>query len=80
MNQSRYQKDKTIAEKNRYAARLKAFKRFNNWEKQSMEKPAATTCLTVIFELYDLMPDEAKQRPIDVEGIMKTREGLACLT
>jgi hypothetical protein len=33
-----------------------------------------------VFELYDLVPDQARQRPVNVEGIMRMREGLACLT
>ena len=56
-----------------------ALSRFNDWEQQIFEKPNRATCLAVVFELYDLMPDQAKQRPVNVEGIIKMREGLACL-
>jgi len=63
-----------------YTARLKAFDRFNDWERQRTEKPDTATCLTVVFELYELLPANARQRPVDVEGIQKMREGLKCLT
>ena len=62
-----------------YAARLKAFDRFNDWERQNTVKPDAAACLTAVFELYELVPAEARQRPIEVEGIRKMRESLACL-
>ena len=58
----------------------KAFARFNEWEKQILEKPDSADCLAAVFELYDLMPDQARQRPVNVEGIIKMREGLSCLT
>ena len=44
-----------------------------------MEKPDRVDCLALVFELYELVPDQAKQRPVNVEGIIKMREGLACL-
>jgi hypothetical protein len=55
------------------------FTRFNDWELQLREKPNCSICLAVVFELYDLMPDQAKQRSVNVAGIIKMREGLACL-
>jgi hypothetical protein len=57
-----------------------ALARFNEWEKQIIEKPDSAKCLKAVFELYDLIPDQAKQRPVNVDGIIKMREGLACLT
>lgn len=56
-----------------------AFGRFNEWEQQILEKPHYADCLAAVFDLYDLLPDIAKQRPVNVEGIIKMREGLACL-
>jgi hypothetical protein len=56
------------------------FTRFNRWELQLREKPDSSICLAIISELYDLMPDQAKQRPLNVAGIIKMREGLACLS
>ncbi|MFC1877555.1 hypothetical protein ACFL2E_09840 [Thermodesulfobacteriota bacterium] len=60
--------------------KCEALDRFNEWEKQIIEKPDYADCLAALFELYDLVPDLAKQRPVNVEGIMKMRERLACLT
>lgn len=57
-----------------------AFVRFNDWEQQKLERPDTYICLAAVFELYDLMPDQARQRPVNVEGIIKMREGLSCLS
>jgi len=56
-----------------------AFDKFNEWEKQRLEKPDVAACLAAVFELYELVPFQARQRPVNVEGIIKMREGLACL-
>ena len=66
-------------QKNMIREQCKAFGRFNDWEQQLREKPDDANCLAAVFELYDLMPDKAKQRPVTVEGIIKMREGLSCL-
>ena len=44
-----------------------------------MNKPDVQNCLAAVFELYEMIPDKARQRPVNVAGIMKMREGLACL-
>ena len=67
------------AQKNMIKERCEFFTRFNDWELQLSEKPNSIICLAAVFELYDLLPDQAKQRPVNVEGIIKMREGLACL-
>ena len=54
--------------------------RFNEWELKILEKPDSEVCLAGVFELYDMIPEQARQRPVNVEGIQKMREGLACLT
>ncbi len=59
--------------------RCKSFERFNTWERKISEKPGPATCLAILSELYDMMPDQAKQKPVNVEGIIKMRESLACL-
>jgi len=56
-----------------------AFDRFNKWEERIREKPDIADCLAAMFELYDLVPDKAKQRPVNVEGIIKMQKELACL-
>ncbi len=55
------------------------YNRYNNWERQLKEKPDVDTGLAAVFELYDMIPDNAKHRAVDVKGIMKMRKGLACL-
>ena len=35
--------------------------------------------LYAVFELYQFIPDSARGREINVEGIMKMRRALACL-
>ena len=55
-------------------------RRFNEWERQIVKKPDMANCLSAVFELYDMIPDHAKHRAVNVEGIMKMRKGLACLT
>jgi hypothetical protein len=57
-----------------------SFKRFNEWERRLNDKPDVTTCLAAVFELYEMIPPQARTRTINVEGIMKMREGIACLT
>jgi hypothetical protein len=66
-------------QKNMIQEKCEAFVRFNDWEWQTLEKPNSANCLAAVFELYDLIPDQAKQRPVNVAGIIKMREGLACL-
>jgi hypothetical protein len=48
-----------------------AFDKFNEWEKQRLEKPDVAACLAAVFELYDLVPFQARQRPVNVEGIIR---------
>ena len=66
-------------QKNMIRKQCKAFGRFNDWEQQLQEKPDGASCLAAVFELYDLVPDKAKQRLVNVEGIIKMRERLSCL-
>jgi len=43
------------------------------------EKPDGANCLAAVFELYDFIPNKAKQRPVNVKDIIKMRERLSCL-
>lgn len=58
---------------------VKALKRFNEWEGNRVDRMEGDRCLAAIFELYRLIPTEARQRAVDVEGIVKMRKALACL-
>ena len=59
--------------------KCRAFSRLNAWERLIEERPGTEICLTAVFELYEMMPEEARQRPVNVEGIMKMHADLACL-
>lgn len=58
---------------------VKALKRFNDWEQNRVDRMDGDQCLAAVFELYRLIPTEARQRAVDVEGIVKMRKALACL-
>ena len=73
------QTNKNVIQKEAYIGKCNAFDRFNEWEKQILEKPDIAACLAAVFELYDLVPDQARQRPVNVAGIIKMRKELACL-
>jgi hypothetical protein len=69
-----FQKQKKMIEQ-----KCAQFARFNDWELRLREKPNSSICLAAVFELYEMMPEQAKQRTLNVEGIIKMRKGLACL-
>jgi hypothetical protein len=71
--------NKNVIHKKAYVEKCSAFDRFNDWELQLQEKPDYAICLAAVFELYDLVPDQARQRPVNVEGIIKMQKELACL-
>lgn len=58
---------------------VQALKRFNEWEKNRVDPMEGDRCLAAVFALYRLIPADARQRAVDVEGIVKMRRALACL-
>lgn len=58
---------------------LNSLKRFNEWEKKHLDTMDEGYRLSAIFELYEMIPKEARERDINVEGIVKMRKALACL-
>ena len=52
---------------------------FNAWERQLSEIPDYAESLAAVFEFYELIPEQARKRPLNVGGIIKMHEGLACL-
>jgi len=63
---------------------LNSLKRFNEWEKNQLDTNRLDTMderyrLSAVFELYEMMPEKAREREINVEGIIKMRKALACL-
>jgi hypothetical protein len=71
--------EKTAALRRKLKEKCASFGRFNAWERQTIEKPDVSKCLAAVFELYEMIPDKAKKRPVNIDGIIKMREGLACL-
>jgi hypothetical protein len=58
---------------------LDSLKRFNQWEKKHLDTMDDSYRFSAIFELYELIPKDARKRDINVEGIVKMRKALACL-
>ena len=58
---------------------LAALQRFNEWEKHRLDKMDGLHNLYAVFDLYDLIPEDARQREINIKGIMKMRKALECL-
>ena len=69
----------TLTNKNAIQERCESFDHFNEWEHNIQEKPNSENCLDAVFELYEMIPEQARQRLVNVKGIIKMREGLACL-
>jgi hypothetical protein len=59
--------------------RLKSLERFNDWEKNHIDKTEEYQRLSAVFGIYDLIPENARQREVNVNGIMKMRKALSCL-
>ena len=59
--------------------RLKSLERFNEWEKNHIDKTEEYQRLSAVFGIYDLIPENARQRDVNVNGIMKMRKALSCL-
>ena len=59
---------------------IEALRRFNKWEAANRaDQLEDAHSLAAVFELYELFPDDARERPVDVKGIMKMRRALSCL-
>jgi predicted xylose isomerase-like sugar epimerase len=59
--------------------RLNSLERFNEWEKNHIDKMEEYQRLAAVFGIYDLIPENARQREVNVKGIMKMRKALSCL-
>lgn len=68
-----------VNQKDMLLRHVRALKRFNEWEKNRVDRMEGDQCLAAIFALYRLIPEDARQRAVDVEGIVKMRRALACL-
>ena len=63
----------TFGTKERLALQLKGFRKFNDWEKNHSQVLNPSEAIASIGYLYHLMPDEAKFRNTDSEGIVRLR-------
>ena len=59
--------------------RLQSLERFNEWEKKHIDKIEEYQRLSAVLDIYDLIPENARQRDVNVNGIMKMRKALSCL-
>lgn len=61
-------------------AHLDALRRFNEWEEKNPVRLEAAETVAAIGFLYDLLPPESRERPIDPSGIMKMHRALSVLS
>jgi hypothetical protein len=66
-------------QKNLYSVRAAALRRFNEWEEQHPLELDPGQALAAIGALYELIPPEARKRPVDTEGVRKMHAALSCL-
>ncbi|MCF8111922.1 MAG: hypothetical protein K9J85_10590 [Desulfobacteraceae bacterium] len=79
MKQKSPSNPRTKADKTKIQKHIDALRRFNKWEANRADKMPDNQSLAVVFELYELVPEAARQRPVDTQGIIKMHKALACL-
>jgi hypothetical protein len=62
-----------------YINHLKALNRFNNWEDKNHFINDPEKSLSIIGDLYQLIPAEKRQRVVDVSGIILMRKAISKL-
>lgn len=70
---------RTLPYKDRLAFHLQALEKYNAWESEHPQMLSPTVALASIGYLYQLMPTEAKQRDLNVGGIIRMRNILSKL-
>ncbi len=63
----------------KYNKHFKALARYNSWEKRKPMLLNSTQSLSMVGNLYELIPEEKRQRSVDVSGIIKMRKALSVL-
>jgi len=63
----------TIPYKDRLAFHLQALEKYNAWESEHPQMLSPAAALASIGYLYQLMPNEAKQRDFNATGIIRMR-------
>jgi|GEM_PF-1295231 len=79
MRQQNTSYSRSNAGKIRISKHIDALRRFNEWEVSHADKMPDNQSLSAVFELYELIPEAARQRPVDVRGVIKMHKALACL-
>jgi hypothetical protein len=67
------------ADRSRIQQHIGALRRFNEWEANRADKMPGNQSLAAVFELYELIPEAARQRPVDAQGVIEMHKALACL-
>lgn len=60
-------------------AHLAALRRFNEWEEKNPLRMEPAEAIAAVGFLYDLLPPESRERPVDVSGIRKMHRDLSVL-
>ncbi len=60
--------------------RQRALERFSAWEEKHPRVETSQAALNAVGFLYDLLPVEARRRPVDTRGIQALHGALAALT
>ena len=79
MTQENPANPRTKADKSMIQKHMAALRRFNEWEAGRTDKMPDHQGLAAVFELYEMIPEAARQRPVDAQGIIKMHKALACL-
>jgi hypothetical protein len=64
----------------RYRARIAAFERFSTWEESHPATLTASDAVASIGALYELLPSEARRRPVDPSGVACMQNALRVLS
>ncbi len=58
---------------------LSALRTFNEWEERNPMRLGPAEAIAAIGFLYDVLPPESRERPIDTSGIQKMHRALSVL-
>ena len=70
---------RTKADKFNIQKHICALRRFNEWEADRADKMPGSQSLAAVFELYEVIPEAARQRAVDAQGVIEMHKALACL-
>jgi hypothetical protein len=66
-------------DKIRHKSHLKSLEKFNAWEQKRSILPDATGSLSMLSDLYELIPQDRRWRAVDTSGIVKMRQALSLI-